>query len=112
LSEACGGPSQIEKGDEEDLQDSGVKGGGQTGDQEGLKNKTGAMRAKRPEVVINPAESSGKGKSKESGGKGDLETSEKVFPHDRTDEKGDQAESHPKDQIDPPEAGGVKKTFP
>jgi hypothetical protein len=38
-----------------------------------------------------------------------LQGSEKVFPHDRTDEKGDQAECHPKDQIDPPEAGGVKK---
>jgi hypothetical protein len=38
-----------------------------------------------------------------------LEGSEKVLPHDRTDEKGDQAESHPKDQIDPPEAWGVKK---
>jgi hypothetical protein len=38
-----------------------------------------------------------------------LEGSEKVLPHDRTDEKGDQAESHPKDQIDPPEVWGVKK---
>jgi hypothetical protein len=38
-----------------------------------------------------------------------LEGSEKVLPHDRTDEKGDQAESHPKDQIDPPEAWRVKK---
>jgi hypothetical protein len=38
-----------------------------------------------------------------------LEGSEKVFPHNRTDEKGDQAKSHPKDQIDPPEAGGMKK---
>ena len=43
LAEACGGPSQIEKGDKEDLQDSGVKGSGQTGDQEGLENKTGAV---------------------------------------------------------------------
>ena len=86
-----------------------MEGGGQTGDQEGLKNKTGAMRAKRTEVVINPAESSRKGKAKKSGGKGNLEGSNKVFSHDRTNEKGDQAESHPKDQIDPPEAGGVKK---
>jgi hypothetical protein len=109
LSEACGGPSQIEKGDEEDLQDSGVKGGGQTGDQEGLKNETGAVSPKRAEVVINSAESPRKGKPQKSGGKGDLEGSEEVFPNDRTDEKGNQAESHPKDQIDPPKAGGVKK---
>ena len=86
-----------------------MKGGGQTGDQDGLNNETGAMRAKRPELVINPAEPSGKGKSEKSGGEGDLEGSEEVFPHDRANEKGDQAKSHPKDQIDPPKAGGVKK---
>ena len=89
LSEACGGPSHIEKGDEEDLEDSGVKGGDKAGDQEGLKNKTGAVSSKRAEVVINSAESSRKGKPQKSGGKGDLEGSEEVFPHDRTDEKGD-----------------------
>jgi len=59
--------------------------------------------------MINATEPSRKSKPQKSGGKGDLQGSEKVFPHDRTDEKGDQAECHPKDQIDPPEAGGVKK---
>ena len=86
-----------------------MKGGSQPGDHEGLKNETGTMCAKRAEAVINPAEPARKDKAKKSGGKGDLEGSEKVLPHDRTDEKGDQAECHPKDQIDPPEAGGVKK---
>ena len=91
------------------MQDGGVEGCGKTGDQDGLENETGAVCPKGSEVVINPTESSRKGKPQKSGGKGDLEGSNKVFSHDRTNEKGDQAESHPEDQIDPPEAGGVKK---
>ena len=86
-----------------------MEGGGKAGDQEGLKNETRAVRPKGAVVVINTAEPSREGKAKKSGGKGDLESSEKVFPHNRTDEKGDQAKCHPKDQIDPPEAGGMKQ---
>jgi hypothetical protein len=67
------------------------------------------VRPKGAVVVINTAEPSREGKAKKSGCKGDLEGPKEVLPHDRTDEKGDQAECHPKDQIDPPKAWGVKK---
>ena len=86
-----------------------MKGGDKAGDQEGLKNKTGAVSPKRAEVVINSAESSRKGKPQKSGGKGDLEGSEEVFPHDRTDEKSDETKGQPNNEIDSPESGGVKK---
>jgi len=62
--------------------------------------------------VINPAEPPGKGKPEKSGGQGDLEGSEKVFPHHGTDEKGDQAKRDPQDKIDSPETWRVKKMFP
>jgi len=62
--------------------------------------------------VINATEPSGKGKPDQSGGQGDLEGSEKVFPHDRADEKGNETKRKPEDKIDPPETWRVKKLFP
>jgi hypothetical protein len=60
-------------------------------------------------MAVHSAEDAGKEKTEKFRREGNLEGPGKVLLHDGADEKSDQAESHPKDQIDSPEAGGVKK---
>lgn len=108
LAKAMGGPSQIESGDDA-LQDRGVEGGGEAGENEGLSNKVGPANLKEVQVAIHPAEDARKEKPEKFRRQGNLEGSGKVLLHDGADEKSDEAECYPKDQIDPPEAGRVKK---
>lgn len=108
LAIARGWADQIEKGHEA-LQNGGVGGGGEAGDEEGLKNETGATQAQWTAEVKNPAKDAGESKTESDGGEGNLEGAEKVLPQDGTNEKSDKTEPQPKNQIDLPEAGGMKK---
>ena len=86
-----------------------MKGGSETGENEGLSNKVRAANLKEVQVPIHPAEDSGKEKPEKFRRQGNLEGSGKVLLHDGADEKSDKTEDQPNNEIDSPEAGGVKK---
>ena len=86
-----------------------MKGGSETGENEGLSNKVGAANLKEVQVAIHPAEDSGKEKPEKFRRQGNLEGSGKVLLHDGADEKSDETEDQPNKEIDSPEARGVKK---
>ena len=86
-----------------------MKSGGESGDKEGLNNKVGAANLKEVQVAIHPAEDSGKEKPEKFRRQGNLEGPGKVLLHDGADEKSDETEGQPNNEIDSPEAGGVKK---
>ena len=86
-----------------------MKSGGESGDKEGLNNKVRAANLKEVQVAIHPAEDSGKEKPEKFRRQGNLEGPGKVLLHDGADEKSDETEGQPNNEIDSPEAGGVKK---
>ena len=86
-----------------------MKSGGESGDKEGLNNKVRAANLKEVQVAIHPAEDSGKEKPEKFRRQGNLEGPGKVLLHDGAEEKSDETEGQPNNEIDSPEAGGVKK---
>jgi hypothetical protein len=60
-------------------------------------------------MAVHSAEDAGKEKTEKFRREGNLEGPEKVLLHDGADEKSYETEGQPNNEIDSPEAGGVKK---
>jgi hypothetical protein len=60
-------------------------------------------------MAVHSAEDAGKEKTEKFRREGNLEGPGKVLLHDGPDEKSDETEGQPNNEIDSPEAGGVKK---
>ena len=86
-----------------------MKSGGESGDKEGLNNKAGSTNLKGVEMAVHSAEDAGKEKTEKFRREGNLKGPGKVLLHDGADEKSDETEGQPNNEIDSPEAGGVKK---